>query len=229
MSRTTVILTGSSGAIGEATVTELKQHGYRVVGIDRRPPRDSVAPDEFVETDLRDAAAIEALPLQTEPLWGLIHAAGVYPIRRLADYSLELWREVHAVNVEAGLHLARRFRTSIMAGGRIVMVASGAAHTGSRDPGYAASKAALLGLVRSLAIELAGDDVRVNAVSPGLIDSEMSAAMDPARRSEHLARTLLGRAGYPQEVAVGIRFMLDPNNTYMTGANLDMNGGLYLR
>ncbi len=230
MSARSVIVTGSSGAIGRATVADLRDHGHTLIGIDREgPPTGDLAPDVFIEADLGEAGQIEALASRAERLWGVVHAAGVYPIRRLGDYSAELWRDVQAVNLEAAFRLVQVLRPAIVPGGRVVMVASGAGQAGSRDPGYAASKAGLLGLTRSLAIELAEDEVRVNAIAPGLIDTPMSERMDHERRQAHISQSLLRRAGRPEEVAVGIRFLLDPANSYMTGATLDLNGGLHLR
>ncbi len=227
-----VVVTGSSGGIGTAIVADLREQGARVVGVDQRPPTGA-APDTFLAGDVTSEETLNLLATAVSDcsggLWGVVHAAGQYPITRLDEYTPELWRVVQAVNVEALFRIVGRLRCQIGPGGRVVAIASGAAHVGSRDPGYSASKAAVNGLVRSLAMELAEQDILVNAVTPGVIDTPMSARMDPDRRARHLGQSLLGRAGTPLEVAVAVRFLLDPENTYMTGASLDVNGGLYLR
>jgi NAD(P)-dependent dehydrogenase (short-subunit alcohol dehydrogenase family) len=133
------------------------------------------------------------------------------------------------VNVGAAFRLVRVLSDLIVPGGRIAMIASGAAHIGSRDIGYAVSKAGLLGLVRSLALALAEREILVNAVTPGVIQSPMSAQMSNERRHQHISSTLLRRVGRPPEVAAAVAFLLDPRNSYMTGASIDVNGGLYFR
>ena len=226
-----VLLTGSSGAIGTATIEELRrQGGYEVLGVDQQPPpEDGTEPDSFLLADLTSSTDLDAVAKAARNLWGFIHCAGIYPIVDLKDYTEQLWAEVNAINVAAAFRLVQLLRSSIDPGGRVVMVASGAGHLGSCDPGYATSKAALLGLVRSLAGELGPRQVLVNAVTPGVIETPMSARMSSARREHHEVSTALGRAGRPSEVAVVVGFLLDPRNTYVTGASIDVNGGLYAR
>jgi 3-oxoacyl-[acyl-carrier protein] reductase len=145
------------------------------------------------------------------------------------DYSVELWDRVHAVNVRAAFQLAQALAPHMLPGGRMVFVASGAGHVGSRDVAYSASKAGLLGLVRSLAVALGPREILVNAVSPGVVETPMSQAMPAERREEHIRRTAVGRIGSPAEVAEAVGFLLDPANRYVTGASIDVNGGLYGR
>jgi 3-oxoacyl-[acyl-carrier protein] reductase len=153
----------------------------------------------------------------------------VYPIVSFSEYTLELWNEVHAVNVTGAFIAARELRNVISRGGRIVTVVSGAAHVGSRDLGYSASKAALLGLTKSLAMNLAEQGILVNAVCPGPIESAMSQRMPAERVGEYKQKMLLGRFGTPEEVASVVDFLLSPENSFMTGATVDVNGGQYLR
>jgi NAD(P)-dependent dehydrogenase (short-subunit alcohol dehydrogenase family) len=206
-----VLVVGSSGAIGGAVVDEVKRLGGDVL------------------TDPATPTAVAGAARELGGLWGLVYCAGEYPLVDFDDYSSELWHRVHDVNVGAAFALASAVHRLVKRGGRMVFVASGAGHVGSRDPGYASSKAALLGLVRSLARTLGQHEILVNAVTPGVVESDMSRRMPPDRKRQHLEQTVLGRAAHPKEVAVAVAFLLDPANTYMTGASIDVNGGLYAR
>lgn len=152
-----------------------------------------------------------------------------YPIVSFSEYTLDLWKEVHAVNVTGAFIVTSELRDLICKGGRVVTVVSGAAHLGSRDLGYSASKAALLGLTKSLAMNLADQEILVNAVCPGPIDTPMSLRMPPKRVDEYKHRILLKRFGIPEEVASAVAFLLSPESSFTTGATIDVNGGLYLR
>lgn len=225
-----VLVTGSSGAIGSAVVTRLAAERRTTIGIDLLSPT-TCAPVHFVHADVTtgDGLAAAEAALADEQLWAVVACAGAYPIVSLDAYSDELWNTVLDVNAGSVFRLVRALRGRIRPGGRIVVVASGASHAGSRDVGYSASKAAALGLVRGLAAELAPSGILVNAVTPGITDSAMSARMPADRRQRHVERTLLGRMAQPDEIAVAVSFLLDPANSYMTGASVDVNGGLYMR
>ena len=154
---------------------------------------------------------------------------GIYPIVPLKEYSLDLWDEVQSVNVRSVFQIVQLLSPAFAKGGRIVLIGSGAGHIGSRDIGYSASKAALLGMVRTLARSLAPAGILVNAVCPGLVATPMSARMKTEDVQDYMTRIPLGRKGTPGEVAVCVSFLLEEENSYMTGASLDVNGGLYTR
>lgn len=227
-----VLVIGASGGIGGATTRQLAASGHSVFGIDRVPPHD---PDLYASFEVADIvsddgqATAARLIKDRGPVWGVVYCAGIYPMVDLDNYTLPRWDDVHSVNVRAAFQLVQQLRSSMMRGGRIVLVSSEAAQAGSRDAAYASSKAGLIGLMKSLARTLAPDGVLVNAVAPGVIDTPMSHQMLLERRREHIDRTALGRAGTADEVAAVIGFLLQPSNSYMTGATLDVNGGLYLR
>ncbi len=227
-----VVVTGSSGAIGTAVVRRLLDGGHRVHGMDLAPPPSGCGVLHY-EADLSDdaslAAAVASVRAEAPRLGGLVYCAGVYPIVPWADYTLALWDRVHAVNVRGAFALVAGLAGCLDAGTSVVLVASGAAHLGSRDVGYAASKAGLVGLMKALAMNLAPQGIRVNAVCPGLIDSPMSARMAPERRRQHEQQALLCRAGTADEVAGAVAYLLSAESGYVTGATLDINGGLYLR
>lgn len=228
-----VLVTGASGDIGSAIVKHLVQIEYSVLGLDIVPPRNGNEFEHFVRVDLRKELEIERMCQEVNdnysPLWALVHCAGIYPIRPFEDYNLELWDEVNAVNLRSIFHITQLLQQSIVRGGRIVVVSSGAAHVGSRDVGYSSSKAGVVGLTRSLAKALASRGILVNAVCPGVIKTQMSARMSPKDQEEYIDKITLKRIGLPEEVSICISFLLDRQNTYMTGASIDVNGGLYMR
>ena len=149
-----VLVTGASGGIGSAIVKHLIQLGYNVLGMDIVPPRNGNVFEHFVRVDLRKKLEIERMCQEVNdnysPLWALVHCAGIYPIRHFEDYNLELWDEINAVNLRSIYHITQLLQQNIVSGGRIVVVASGAAHVGSRDVAYSSSKAGVIGLTRSL-------------------------------------------------------------------------------
>lgn len=231
--RDTVLLVGASGGIGLAVSQRLAQEGYAVIGIDKELPAIDSHLSAFFNVDLTDERQTEAtyqdLLNECAKFWGLVHCSGIYPIVNTGQYTLKLWDEVHAVNVRSIFQMAQQLIPHVQPGGRVVLVASGAAHVGSRDIGYSSSKAGALGLVRSLAKTLAPAEILVNAVAPGVIQTKMSARMSREHVAEYLSRIPLGRSGTPDEVAVCISFLLDKANSYMTGATIDVTGGLYSR
>jgi len=231
-SANTVLVAGSSGGVGSAIVASLAGR-WRVVGLDSQAPPDPSLLLAFYQADFLDTpqlrSVIHRIETEIESLWGMVYCAGVYPIVGFRDYDLDLWDRVHGVNVRAAFVLIQGLETHIVDGGRVVAISSGAAHLGSRDVGYAASKAGLQGLVKSLASNLAPRRIQVNAVAPGPVTTSMSDRMDPARQQAHRRQTAFGRFARPSEVAVAVDFLLDRDNSFITGATLDVNGGLYYR
>jgi len=226
-----VLLTGAAGDIGLAISQRLTSGGYDVIGIDKIAIRGGASLADFFVTDLTNKDQLcETINRASErycPWWGLVHCAGLYPIVSLSKYSDDLWDEVYDVNLKSAFRIAVQIQSKMIQGGRIILISSGAAHLGSRDVGYSASKAGLMGLARGLAKTLA-PSILVNSVCPGLITSQMSARMTHQHKLKTQQAVPLKRAGTPEEVAVCISFLLDPDNSYMTGATIDVNGGLYM-
>ena len=131
------VVVGSSGGIGTAIVARLKKAGHRVLGVDRVPPAIECPVDDFVEVDLTNESstrdACRSVREMVQPIWGLVYCAGVYPILSFSEYTVDLWNEVHAVNVTGAFIVTSELRNAISSGGRIITVVSGAAHVGSRD------------------------------------------------------------------------------------------------
>ena len=233
------IVTGGSSNIGWACVQHLARR-QPVVIADLRPPSQAM-PDgvHFVATDVTDPAACRALMAQAEaiaPVTAVVHSAAItVPALPVEQVTPEEWRRVMAVNLDGAFLVAQAAVRPLRATrGALVMIASRAARTGvaalvptpqGTKPHYAAAKAGVLALVKSLAIELAGDGVRVNAVVPGSIEG----AMIPRERWPELAaRIPLGRLGTPQEVADAVGFLCSDQARYITGHALDVNGGTWM-
>lgn len=233
------IVTGGSSNIGWACVRRLAEE-HQVVIADLQPPREDL-PDgaRFIATDVTDEAACQSLVAQAcsaGDLAALVHSAAITaPQRPIEEISAQEWRRLLDVNL-TGAFLVGRAAIAAMrrSQGSMVMIASRAARTGfaalSPSPEgtkahYCASKAGLLSLVKSLAIELAPAGVRVNAVVPGSIEG----AMIPRERWPELARRIpLGRLGLPDEIADAVRFLCSKEARYITGHAMDVNGGTWM-
>ncbi len=237
----TAIVTGGSSNIGWACVRRLcTQHA--VVIADLKPPAEPLpAGVRFVATDITQPADCQSL-LQAAcggkdcGLSVLVHSAAITtPMRPIEQIAVHEWRRVMEVNVTGAFLVAQAALPALRAAqGCAVFIASRAGRTGyaalnasatGTKAHYAASKAALLSLVKSLAIELAPDRVRVNAVVPGSIEG----AMIPRERWPELAaRIPLGRLGTPDEVAEAVAWLCTEQARYVTGHALDVNGGTWM-
>ncbi|MEV6741202.1 SDR family oxidoreductase [Streptomyces sp. NPDC051104] len=245
MTRPVTVVTGGSRGIGAATCVRLAADGHDVaLGYLRdadvaertaEAVRAAGARCVTVRVDTSDEAAVDRL-FDTAadaigPVTGLVNNAGVTgPLGRLADTDTDVLRRVVEVNVLGTLLCSRRAAREMAARGSgvIVNVSSGAATLGS--PGeyvhYAASKAAVDALTMGLSKELGPDGIRVNAVAPGLVDTEIHAAMgDPDRPRRMAAAIPLRRAGSAEEIAAAIAWLMSPESSYTTGAVLRVAGG----
>ncbi|MGW4910921.1 SDR family NAD(P)-dependent oxidoreductase [Streptomyces sp. NPDC004270] len=245
MARPVTVVTGGSRGIGAAVCLRLAADGHDVVigyvrdasaaeavaeGVRQGGARCVVAAvDTAVEADVERLFGTAERELGT--VTGLVNNAAVTgPLGRLTDVDSADLRRVVEVNLLGTLLCSRR-AARLMAqrgNGAIVNVSSAAATLGS--PGeyvhYAATKAAVDALTVGLAKELGPDGVRVNAVAPGVVDTEMHAAMgDPGRAQRMGAAVPLGRPGRPEEIAAAIAWLLSPEASYTTGAVLRVSGG----
>lgn len=226
-----ICLIGCNGGIGTAICDALKENGYHIIGIDKKDTPSCSSVDKFYSVNLNSTNQIlklcQSIKLKSE-LWGLIFSAGVYPIRKFEDYSIDLWEEVMNVNLKSCFLITQELSSQISMGGRIVFISSGASYLGSQDIGYSVSKCGLHGLAKGLAKHF-GQRILVNTISPGVIETAMSDRMNEARKKATLESSLLKRIGQPSELTSAVIFLLDENNSYMTGATIDINGGLYSR
>jgi NAD(P)-dependent dehydrogenase (short-subunit alcohol dehydrogenase family) len=245
MARPVTVVTGGSRGIGAATCLRLAADGHDVVigyvhdadaaGEVAAGVRGAGGRAVAVRVDVSVEADVERLFATAEgelgPVTGLVNNAGVTGLLgRLADTDTATLRRVVDVNLLGTLLCSRRAAQLMTArgSGAIVNVSSGAATLGS--PGeyvhYAAAKAGVDALTLGLAKELGPDGIRVNAVAPGAIDTEMHAAMGDPDRARRMAATIpLRRAGRAEEIAAAIAWLLSPEASYTTGAVLRVAGG----
>lgn len=229
------MVTGSSGAIGAATCAHLAEAGYMVAGLDVRPP--AAGPGHgHLSVDLADPRAVtEAFDEVAAELGRpavLVNNAGVYLARDFLDTTAEELDRVLTVNVKGAFWCAQAFARQVVAAGgdepaAIVNVASVSGRTGSPDAAYGASKGAVIALTRSLAGVLAPYRIRVNAVAPGIVQSAMADRIPADRQAHYLDGIPLGRFGRPGEIAAVITMLASATAGYMTGAVVDVNGGLH--
>lgn len=243
-----VLITGVSGGVGRATVNLFANRGWRVIGVDRTSrAADFPADGLFVLADISNPDDIERVYETTlsfcDHLDAVINNAGYQVTKSILETSVAEWDAVMASNLRS-VFLGARLAHPLLVkagGGAIVNVSSvHAIATSANIAAYAASKGGLLALTRAMAIEFAPDDIRVNAILPGAVDTPMlragfnrSARPDETDqdRLENLARrTVNGRVGQPAEIATSIYFLADNSqSSFMTGQALVVDGGATCR
>ncbi len=232
--RRTALVTGGARGIGRAVVTALAEEAW-VASLDCDFPDGPGAAAATFPADVRDAAAVgEAVARITRERGGLdwvVCAAGIIRDRVSWKMSDAEWNEVLDVNLTGAFKAARAAEPILRKSdcGRVVFVSSINGLRGSfGQANYAAAKAGLVGLARSLAQELARDGITVNVVAPGFIDTGMTRSLPQAVRERALARTPLGRTGTPEEVGALVRFLCSDAAGFVTGAVVPIDGGQLL-
>ncbi|GAA2777127.1 3-oxoacyl-ACP reductase FabG [Saccharopolyspora taberi] len=225
------LVTGGNRGIGLAVARSLAGAGHRVAVTYRTGP----APSGFlaVRCDVTDPDAVDAAFRAAEAEHGppeiVVSNAGITRDSLLLGMSDADLHAVLDANLVGAARVARRATSGMLRKrwGRLVFLSSIMGFSGS--PGqtnYAASKAGLVGLARSLAWELGARGITSNVVLPGLIDTDMITELDPRRRDELVGRTALGRVGTPEEVAAAVGFLTAPEAGFVTGAVVPVTGGL---
>jgi NAD(P)-dependent dehydrogenase (short-subunit alcohol dehydrogenase family) len=225
----TVVVTGAARGIGRVIAETLHNTGpFTVVGVDIAPElafTNGIIPVQVDLTAGDGPATVRAAVEETAlPLLGVVNNAGITRDARLVNMTDEDFSAVLDVNLGAAYRLTDALAPLIIPGGAIVNIASRAYLGNFGQFNYSMSKGGLVGLTRALAIDLA-PDIRVNAIAPGLIASEMSMGIPDDIREKMIAAIPLDRMGTPQEIANAVFFLLSPQSSYITGHVLVVGGG----
>lgn len=239
------LVTGSSRGIGRAIARRLASQGYDICinYIERKDKAEELAGElralgvraMTCQADVADKAAVNAMVEQVKRSYGsvtcLVSNAGVAGQSLFQDVSEEMWDRYFAVNVKGAYNACQAVLPDMISAksGSIVVISSMWGLRGaSCEVTYSATKAALIGLTRSLAMELAPSGIRVNCVAPGVIDTDMLSAL-PRNVMDGLAgQTPLGRLGTPEDIAAAACFLASPEADFITGQVLTADGGFIL-
>jgi 3-oxoacyl-[acyl-carrier protein] reductase len=233
-----VLVTGGSRGIGMACARWFLANGDRVAVTSRSGVTEDEAapgPDRFLSLtcDVTDQAQVDAAFAAIEEAWGpvevLVANAGVTRDTLVLRMSEDAWSEVIDTNLTGVFRVTKRALAKMirLRRGRVIMVSSVGAFIGSvGQANYAASKAGLVGMARSMAREVASRSITVNVVAPGLVETNMLAALGEEHMRAFEAQVPLGRVARPEEIAEAVGFLASDGAGYVTGAVLPVDGGL---
>jgi 3-oxoacyl-[acyl-carrier protein] reductase len=238
------LVTGASRGIGRAIALALGQAGATVVGTaTTEPGAEGISAalaaagvkGEGRVLNVADAAQIDALVAAVEkahgPIGILVNNAGITQDNLALRMKDAEWDAVIDTNLKSVFRLSRAVLRGMMKAraGRIVNITSVVGSSG--NPGqvnYAAAKAGIAGMTRSLAREIGSRGITVNCVAPGFIDTDMTRALPDQAREGLLAQIPLGRLGQPEDIAAAVVFLAGPGGAYVTGTTVHVNGGMYM-
>ena len=233
------LVTGASGGIGAEIARALHGAGA-TVGLSgtRVEPLEALAAElgarvHVLPCDLSDAEAVTALPKQAADAMGavdiLVNNAGITRDNLFMRMSDDEWASVIEVNLTSSMRLMKGVLRGMMKArwGRIVNISSIVGATGNPGQGnYAAAKAGMIGMGKSLAYEVASRGITVNAVAPGFIETPMTGKLTEQQKEAILGQIPAGRMGTPAEIAAAVLYLASPEAAYVTGATLHINGGM---
>ena len=229
----TVLVTGASGNIGGGIAARLAEAGAKIIVHYQRDEASAaslardIGAEGVVRANLGDAASVDAMFEAGRPTM-VVNNAAAQPVQALADMSDEDWRSVLGTNLDGPFLVTQRAaRAWGEQGGAIVNIASiEGADPAAGHAHYATSKAGLIMFTRAAALEFGPRNIRVNCVSPGLIESDGLADAWPEGVARWRERAPLGRLGTPKDVADAVLFLLSPAARWISGANLVVDGGM---
>jgi len=236
----TALVTGASGGIGGAIAKALHAQGAAVVLSGTRAEALEKLKAELGErafiapANLSDIASVKALPKAAEAAAGapidiLVNNAGITRDNLFMRMKDEEWDQVIQVNLTAAFRLSRAVLRNMMKKrwGRIVQITSIVGATGNPGQGnYAAAKAGLIGMTKSLAAEVASRNITVNAVAPGFIQTAMTDVLTDQQKEAIATRIPLARMGKPEEIAAAVVYLASEEAAYVTGETIHINGGM---
>jgi acetoacetyl-CoA reductase len=240
------LVTGGTGGIGTEICRQLAASGHRVVTtylaaeeelarawLDER--RAEGQQPDAVECDVASFESCARMAEQVRARLGtveiLVNSAGITRDKTLVKMEPAQWAAVLDTNLNGAFNVTRQLIDGMIEHrfGRIVCISSVNGQRGQfGQTNYSAAKAGLFGFVRALALEVAGDGVTVNTVSPGYVDTSMVGAIPKDIREAIVGRIPVGRLAHPSEIARAVCFLVAEDSGYITGANLAVNGGLYM-
>lgn len=242
MEANTIIVSGGSKGLGLAITQRLLRAGFKVRSFSRSPSEQTQAllleygtqgRYGWTALDATDLDGMERFVMRTVeesgPIAGLVNNAGVNLDRLLPMTGVQDIRRLLAVNLESPLLLTRLVTRQMIQrnNGSIINVSSVIGHRGIKGTSvYSATKAAVVGFTRSLARELGPRNIRVNAMLPGYVETEMTVGMPSANRNQIIRRTPLGRLGQVDDIAAVAEFLISPASGFITGQAIVVDGGL---
>ncbi len=242
MDNKVVLITGANRGIGESILHRLDADGYLVIGSSRSNEGVEKITSEIkksngkgIQMDVTDQKsiddAVDSIKKDYGPIYGLINNAGITNDNLLMRMSDEQWSSVIDSNLNSLFRVTKSIVKDMMKArvGRIINIGSIVGMMGNAgQSNYSATKSGLLGFTKSLARELSSRNINVNSISPGFINTDMTKALSEDQIDALSKNIPLNRIAEPSEIASVVSFLLSDDSSYITGENINVNGGLYM-